>query len=369
VSEWEEIPRGLVADASAPLPVIQHEDGSTEPAPAGSVLAEDIIGQLTNEQIAEIEAAKVSGKLTSEQIETIQAAQIVGELVNSQIKEIAAGKISGFIAGTQIAAETITGGNIKALTVTSAKIAAEAIITEKLATGSVITSKLAAEAITAEKISAGAITTSKLAAGSVVAEKLNVSNLSAISANLGTVTAGQITAVDITLGQSTGGVIKSYSELNWENHEKIYGVSPTESEDVLYLEAGGVVAAKDRRGYIKARARKISLPTGYIEKTIINGNSESDFLQLIATAGRRVNFGTAVINWPGGAEISSSTNVTHELGATPKAIVVTSVPTKAGALSLGYYFTPTSTQFTIRCYSPFKPAAGDTSEVTWIAIG
>lgn len=190
-----EIPRGLVAESSAPMAVIQFPDGHTEPAPAGSVYAKDIIGLLTNEQIEELEAAKISGQLTPEQIEAINAAQIIGEIVNSQIKGIGAGKLEGFVAGTQIAAETITGGNIKALTITAGHIANESITTEKIAALNVTTAKLAANAITAEKISAGSITTTKIAASAVTAEKISVLTLSALSVNAGTITAGTFKGV------------------------------------------------------------------------------------------------------------------------------------------------------------------------------
>lgn len=245
----EEIPRGYVAESSAPLPVIQFPDGNTEPAPASSVLAENIIGQLTSEQIAELEAAKISGKLTAEQIESINAAQVVGKLVSEQIESIKAGQIKGEIEAAQIkslpfekitgeiketqigpevittpklAANSVTAEKIVTASITTTKLAAGAVIAEKIAAGaigteklaalavtaekiasgsitteklaalSVTTAKLAAEAIVAEKISAGAITTAKIAASAVTAEKISVKELSAIAANLGTVTAGTL---------------------------------------------------------------------------------------------------------------------------------------------------------------------------------
>jgi len=217
-----EIPRGLIAEASAPLPVIQFPDGHTEPAPAGSVLAENIIGQLTNEQIQELEAAKISGKLTAEQIESIEAAQIVGLIVseqisglaagkitgeleaaqikslptgkltgfitNEQIEEISASKITGTIIETQIGNESITTPKIKALAITAAKIAA----------GSVVAEKIAAEAVESNKIKALAITAAKIAAGAIIAEKIGAEAVEAVAIKALTITAAKIAANAIT---------------------------------------------------------------------------------------------------------------------------------------------------------------------------
>lgn len=186
-----EIPRDVVAEASAPLPVIQFPDGSTEPAPAGSVKAEDIIGLITSEQIEELEAAKIGGKLTAEQIEDVHAASIIGEIINSQIKGMGVGKLEGQVTAAQIAANSIT----------AEKIAVGAVITEKIAAGAITTGKLAAEAITAEKISASAITTSKIAAGAITVEKLTVVELSGITPKLGTITDGTLKSVVVEVGE------------------------------------------------------------------------------------------------------------------------------------------------------------------------
>lgn len=293
-----ELPRGVVAEASAPLPVIQHPDGSTEPAPAGSVLAEDIIGQITSEQIESLEAAKVSGKLTAEQIESIHAASIIGQIVSEQIQSLTAGKITGELEAAQIkeitavkitgqivetqigkeaitteklhatavtaakiAAEAVEANAIKALTITAAKIAAGAIIAEKIGAEaveaskikalSVTTAKLAAEAVIAEKIAASSITTSKLAAESVTAEKISAGTITANKIAAGAITAEKISVVElsgitpklgtITAGKIEGTIIK-IEEANVENIPELSRINWFK-EGVVHSWIGGYFAA------------------------------------------------------------------------------------------------------------------------------
>lgn len=298
-----ELPRGVIAEASAPLPVIQFPDGSTEPAPASSVKAEDIIGLITSEQIEELEAAKIGGKLTAEQIENVHAASIIGEIINSQIKGLGVGKLEGQITAAQIAAGSII----------AEKLAVGAVITEKIAAGAITTGKLAAEAITAEKISASAITTSKIAAGAITAEKITVIELSGITPHLGTITAGKIIGVEIEdsskllMREATEEAFPEESAITWSGNEAIAGWRrEAENKHVLLLRAWHEQgAASETKGEILLQAYgkklgivgtnqaqgKLSIATTELKMfiqgagagagatyTIINSEKESHFL-------------------------------------------------------------------------------------------
>jgi hypothetical protein len=380
-----EFPRGLVAESSAPLPVIQFPDGHTEPAPASSVHAENIIGQLTSEQIKELAAAKISGQLTPAQIEAINAGQIIGEIVNAQIKNIGANKILGFIEGSQIAAETITGANIKALTITSGLIAAESILTSKLAAGAVTTAILAANAVIAEKISAGAITTTKIAASAVTAEKLSVVTLSAITANLGTVTAGKITGVEIetlnkfSLQEKENLPPSGINKVQWQGtsqvNEEIYGTYlPVNFSHNLTLRATSNKGSRTANIQIEsfdeaapeASAAGVFASGGSGTVTIIKDGQRSTFLQILGeTVKRTINFGTTTLTWTA-SKTPATKEIEHGLGVVPKIVIpVINLTGNASAFVNGGNYT--TTKFTLGGFAP--EAITFTATIAWIAIG
>lgn len=365
-----ELPRGVVAEASAPLPVIQFPDGSTEPAPASSVRAEDIIGLITSEQIEELEAAKIGGKLTAEQIENVHAASIIGEIINSQIKGLGVGKLEGQVVAAQIAAGSII----------AEKLAVGAVITEKIAAGAITTGKLAAEAITAEKISASAITTSKIAAGAITAEKITVIELSGITPHLGTITAGKIIGVEIEdsskllMREATEEAFPEESAISWSGNETIAGWQrAAENKHVLLLEAWHEVGpASETTGEIRLKTfgKKLGVvgthqATGELKITtselkmliqgagsgsgstylVINSAGESIFLQYgpIGTAA-----GNKRMTWSNGVVVvapSSEVRVKHGLGATPESISAS----PAGNTNVNYSIeSPNSESFGIK---------------------
>nr|WP_283771081.1 phage tail protein [Roseococcus pinisoli] len=96
------------------------------------VPAADISGQLTDEQIADLDATKLIGQVTSEQIEKLDADKISGQLTSEQIADLDAAKIAGELSAEQIADRAIV----------ASKIAEAAVGTYALALGSVTASKL-----------------------------------------------------------------------------------------------------------------------------------------------------------------------------------------------------------------------------------
>lgn len=107
-----------------------------------AVPAVDVIGQLTDDQIAEIAAAKIAGQLTDEQIASINAAKIAGQIATAQIDNgaITDAKIAG------LAASKITGQ------LTDAQVAA---VAAAKVTGQIVASQIADAAVTTAKFASG----------------------------------------------------------------------------------------------------------------------------------------------------------------------------------------------------------------------
>lgn len=64
-----------------------------------SVNAEDIVGEITNDQIESIAADKITGLIKDSQIESISANKITGLIKNDQIESLDAGKLYGTADG------------------------------------------------------------------------------------------------------------------------------------------------------------------------------------------------------------------------------------------------------------------------------
>lgn len=185
-----------------------------------AVPAVDITGNLTNDQIADLAAAKLTGQITSTQISD-------GAISSPKIAAgaIVAGKIaSNAVTANEISAGSITTGKIQAGAITANELAANSVIFGKVAAGAIRSDEIAAGAIVAGKIGANAIVSTNIAAGeikavnieagAVTAGKISVSTLSAISADMGTVTAGTITASSsMSVGTGTAAVSISSSGL------------------------------------------------------------------------------------------------------------------------------------------------------------
>jgi len=129
---------------------------------------------------------------------SIPAVNVTGQLTNDQLAAIAAAKITGTITGTQIASGAISTAKLAAGAVTANEIAAGAIVTDKLAAGAITAAKIAANTITATEIAANAITASELAANSVIAGKIAAAAVSATEIAAGAIIAGKIAAGVIT---------------------------------------------------------------------------------------------------------------------------------------------------------------------------
>jgi len=193
--------------------------------PASDLDAGNVIGQLTNDQIAAIAAAKITGTLTNTQIADLAAAKLTGQIITTQITDgaissakisagsVTAGKIAALsivagdiaanaISSAKISAGAITAGKIAALSIVAGDIAANAITTAKIGASQVVAGSIATNAITSAKISAGAITAGKIAAGTIVA-----GDIAANTITVAELAAGTLSAANITSGTLAAGVI------------------------------------------------------------------------------------------------------------------------------------------------------------------
>jgi hypothetical protein len=64
-----------------------------------SVDAENIVGEITNDQIESIEADKITGLIQNDQIEELDASKITGLIKNDQIESLDAAKLYGTADG------------------------------------------------------------------------------------------------------------------------------------------------------------------------------------------------------------------------------------------------------------------------------
>lgn len=248
-----------------------------------AVPAVDVIGQLTNEQIAEIEAAKIAGQLTDAQIASINAAKIAGQIATAQIDDqaitdakiaglaaskitgqltdaqiaaIAAAKLTGQITETQISDDAITTPKIAAGAVSAAEIAAGAVVADKIASNAVTAVKIQAGAVEAAKIAAGAIDATKIAAGAVTADKVAANAIAA-----GNIISGAVTTEKLAAGAVTADTIA------------------TNAVTAVKISAGAVEAAKIAAGAVVAdkiatnAVTAVKIAAGAIEADKIAGNT------------------------------------------------------------------------------------------------
>lgn len=417
--------------------------------------AAKIAGQLTNAQLKEIEAAKITGEITSAQIKNLEANKLLGKLTNSQIESIEAAKLTGQITETQIgpesvtteklkaanvttaklaagaitaekiaaasitaeklAAESVEAAAIKALTITAGKIAANAITSEKINALAVTAAKIAAEAITTEKLAANSVTAAKIVAGTITAEKLSVATLSAISASLGTITSGRLEAVELVAatGSFKGRVDLKAAEvalpgienqIRWLNSESLTTVSfwarsteknknklliltvdtaeanPAYFQAVANTEKLEAAIRTSHSGFIceetaekklpKARVLIVKKEGVSIERLVLDENENSQFVQLPASAKRKLTRGISKVVWPGGVS-TKDIEIEHGLGEAPTMVVATNTSPTLGlwqiTVDTGAF---TATKFTARSTfnTGFSPGAGSETFVSWIAM-
>lgn len=179
--------------------------------------------------------------------------------------------------------------------------------------------------ITSTYIGSGAITTPKIATGAITADKITVSSLSAISANIGTITAGTITGVTIT-----GGIVQTSSsglrtvldgsdyKIKFMNGGTTYGyIEPYAggSNIGINIDSGGygiTINQGTSFNYLDLHAPDIYL----------NGSvSAYDNVGSVSSGGG----GTLPSGWSASNISTGRYTVTHNLGTSSYAVVVTPV--------------------------------------------
>jgi hypothetical protein len=116
----------------------------------------------------------------------VPASDITGQLTNEQLEQIAAAKLTGQITKTQIADGSIETPKLAAGAVLTANLGAGSVVAEKIAAGAITTPKIEAGAIVATKLAANSVTADKILAGSITAAKLATTELITLSAQIGT---------------------------------------------------------------------------------------------------------------------------------------------------------------------------------------
>jgi hypothetical protein len=96
--------------------------------------------------------------------------------------------------------------------------------------------------------------------------------------------------------------------------------------------------------------------------------------QFLDSGGRslKIRTGTTTISWPGGSVVSDTETVTHGLGSTPVAVLLTVKDNSGLVLSpVVDAFTYTSTQFSCRAITidGTTPLNTATTTVVWLALG
>lgn len=348
-----------------------------------------------------------SGSITGATIKTAGSGARV-ELTSSGIKGL---NVSGT---TKFNFDTATG-ILTATAVISAeegstiptKVLSGQIKETQIEEGAVNTPQLFANAVTTAKLASKAVTTEKLEAKAVTAEKLKVEELSAISANMGEITSGVIkggtfetttegtkitggggialytkegggTASEITLfkaGTSTrvGAITASPGATQVAVNSEALSIGEGESLNTL----GAFLSEKVQFAKIFVKAspsvRQVRLQVDEETPTLMDGTGKSSFLQLTETAKRKVAFGHATVTWGVKGLSSSEKEVSHGLGTTPEAVLLTPrAKTSGGVGTLFAWLTaaPTAAVFKFAATNPTTEiAASSTLDVSWLAIG
>lgn len=110
------------------------------------------------------------------------------------------------------------------------------------------------------------------------------------------------------------------------------------------------------------------LAGSYPNPTLASATAQ-EFLQLAAAGTRKVAFGAGTVTWPGASRFTSTTTVTHGLGATPVTIHLTSG--NQNLVVTQYPSAPTGTTFTVtgNTIDGASPVAATTLGFYWLAIG
>ena len=114
----------------------------------------------------------------------VPSTEITGQLTNAQLAAIDAAKLDGQITTTQITDDAITTPKINAGAVSSAEIAAGAIVADKIASNAVTTAKIEAGAVTANEIAGATITGNKIVANTITGGLLSTAGIITSSAQI-----------------------------------------------------------------------------------------------------------------------------------------------------------------------------------------
>lgn len=109
-----------------------------------------------------------------------------------------------------------------------------------------------------------------------------------------------------------------------------------------------------------------SLGNDASQVTLLQTGQKSSFLQLVATAKRRVNFGVAEATYSG-SSIEATQAVAHGLGVTPQFAAIS--PEDAGYVGATKAYGETNFTAAVQKRDGTTPASGTKAKFHWIAIG
>jgi len=195
---------------------------------------------------------------------------------------------------------------------------------------------------------------------------------------------GHISAQGIDLPVAVNGELDPKRAIRWlrENGDPAVSMSATdfggtadvtrllfrvESETGLYASALALRTA-DSEGPADLVATLMD-PGGLAKKTILDSQGRSNFLQLLATVDRKIDFGSTSINWPGGS--AANVEIKHGLGVVPVAVLAinSSAPAFWGVIVDVGVKTKEKFLTSLAFASEEGPVVGSKLTLDWIAIG
>lgn len=142
---------------------------------------------------------------------------------------------------------------------------------------------------------------------------------------------------------------------------EVFGIAAKEFYSGIHAEAGSTGTAST---FVRAKAGQ---GVKVFNNTIINAAGQSDYLQLIETLARKINFGSTVVEWAGGVNATKEATISHGLGTTPLAVLVSA---ESGLGAFAEYKNAGATTFKVLGQDPFGfPGAGTKCALSWCAIG
>jgi hypothetical protein len=132
--------------------------------------------------------------------------------------------------------------------------------------------------------------------------------------------------------------------------------------------AEGVVNDSKVKASAGIKASKLDLKE-QVASTDLAASSKELSPQLVEAGNRKVNFGTASVEWPGGSAQSNIKKISHGLGVEPKAISVTESAFNVSATTFGGEKNATTISIIGQTVDGTIPAKGFMMQVDWIAFG